>query len=106
MLHIYNLCGFVRLMIKNEESGTFHPQNKELVQTSEMVRSIAEYHGNKIRFTKLGNPLINRLFRMNLIKKVFGDLYYDESLSTYEKGDYQINNLKESIVLTELRTSE
>ncbi len=101
MLHIDNLCEFVILMILNEESGTFHPQNKELVQTSEMVRMIAEYHGNKLWFTKLGNPFIKRLFRMNVIKKVFGNLYYEETMSDYKFGRYQKNNLKESITRTE-----
>src|SRR5699024_7629467 len=52
MLHIDNLCEFLKLMIENEESGTFHPQNKELVQTSEMVQLIAEQHNHKIWFTK------------------------------------------------------
>lgn len=101
MLHIDNLCEFVRLMIINEEKGVFHPQNKELVQTSEIVRLIAEHHNHKMWFTKLGNPLITLLFRVNVIKKVFGDLYYDQSMSTYNKGNYQSTNLIISIKKTE-----
>lgn len=101
MLHIDNLCEFLKLMIKNEESGVFHPQNKELVQTSEMVRQIAKFHGNRVWFTKLSNPLIELLFKINVIKKVFGSLYYVESLSEYNNGRYQKYNLEESIVLTE-----
>lgn len=101
MLHIDNLCEFVRLMILNEERGTFHPQNKELVQTSEMVRLIAEYYNHKVWFTKLGNPLIKLMLRVNIIKKVFGDLYYEESLSRYEKGIYQVIDFKETISITE-----
>ena len=34
MLYIDNLCEFIRLMIDNEESGTFHPANAELSNTS------------------------------------------------------------------------
>ena len=48
MLHIDNLCEFIRLMIDNEESGLFFPQNREYVKTSEMVKLIAEVHGKKI----------------------------------------------------------
>jgi UDP-glucose 4-epimerase len=44
MLHIDNLCEFIRVMIENGESGLFFPQNKEYVKTSEMVRLIAEVH--------------------------------------------------------------
>lgn len=101
MLHIDNLCEFIKLMIVNEESGTFHPQNKELVQTSEMIRLIAEHHGQRIWFTKLGNPLIKVFFRMNIMKKVFGDLYYVPTMSSYENRDYQLRNLNESIERTE-----
>lgn len=102
MLYIDNLCEFVKLLIQNEEGGTtFHPQNKELVRTSEMVQAIAEYYNHRIWFTKLGNPFINLLYKVNVIKKVFGDLYYEESMSDYNNGRYQINNLKESIAHTE-----
>lgn len=101
MLHIDNLCEFIRLMITNEEAGTFHPQNAELVQTSEMVRLIAEHYHHRIWFTSMGNPTIERLFNSTLIKKVFGDLYYLPSMSAYSKGIYQIRDLKESLKLTE-----
>src|SRR6056297_1309420 len=61
MLHIDNLCEFIKLMIDNEESGTFFPQNREYVKTSEMVRSIAEVHGRRLILTKLFNPLLKLL---------------------------------------------
>ena len=41
MLYIENLCEFVRLMVENEESGTFFPQNSEYSNTSELVEMIA-----------------------------------------------------------------
>ena len=53
MLHIDNLCEFMKLMIDNEESGLYFPQNREYVKTSEMVRVIAEVHGKKIRLCLL-----------------------------------------------------
>lgn len=101
ILHIDNFCEFVRLMIKNQEQGTFHPQNQEYMQTSEIVRLIGGFYKRRIWLTKLGNPLINSLFRINLIKKVFGDLYYDQSMSRYKDESYQLINLAESIALTE-----
>ena len=48
MLHIDNLCEFIKLMIDNEESGVFFPQNKEYVKTSEMVKLIADVQGRKV----------------------------------------------------------
>lgn len=101
MLHIDNLCQLIKLIILNEEKGTFHPQNNEFVQTSELVKLISQHHNHNIRFTRLGNPLISLLLRFNIVKKVFGDLYYEKSISVYKNGVYQKNNLKKSIELTE-----
>lgn len=101
MLHIDNLCELIRLLIINEESGTFYPQNAELVQTSEMVRLIAKLNKHDILFTKIANPVIKVFLKLTLIKKVFGDLYYLPSMSNYDKGDYQIRHFEQSIMLTE-----
>src|SRR5690606_2947926 len=65
MLHIDNLCEFIKLMIDNGENGLFFPQNKEYVKTSELVKIIAEVHGRKIRFTKLFNFLLKILLKFS-----------------------------------------
>lgn len=100
MLHIDNLCEFIRLLVKNEETGTFFPQNKEYVKTSDMVKMIAEVNGRNLRFTKIFNPFLKILVsKSNLFNKVFGNLIYDQNISQY-KEDYQIRDLRESIELT------
>src|SRR5690625_2280212 len=102
MIHIDNLCEFMRLMIDHEESGLFFPQNREYVQTSEMVRLIAEVHEKKIRLVKWFNPLIKLLRnRIGILNKVFGDLYFDKSMSTY-KENYCYHSLTESIKESEI----
>lgn len=101
MLHIDNLCEFIRLMIDNYEHGIFFPQNAEYVKTSEIVRLIAEVHGKKIRLTKIFNPLLGLLGRkIGLVNKVFGNLVYDNSMSEY-LGNYRVRDLQESIIVTE-----
>lgn len=101
MIHIDNLCEFIRLMIDNEESGMFFPQNREYVKTSEMVNFIAEVHGKKIILTKCFNLILKVLgVRVGLINKVFGNLVYDKTISNY-KDNYQLRDLLESIELTE-----
>lgn len=105
MLHIDNLCEFIRLMIDNEESGVFFPQNKEYVKTSEMVKLIAEVHGRKIKLIRIFNPIIRLLgMKFDVINKVFGNLVYEQRISTY-KEHYQIRFLRNSIELTEGRDS-
>lgn len=101
MLHIDNLCEFLKLMIDNEESGLFFPQNKEYVKTSEMVRLISEVHRKKIRLTKVFNPILKLMFGIGVVNKVFGNLVYEQSMSDYDKANYRIRSFRESIELTE-----
>lgn len=101
MLHIDNLCEFIKLMIDNKESGLFFPQNKEYVRTSEMVRLIAEVHGKRIVLTKVFNPILRLMFGIDVVNKVFGNLVYEKSMSDYDKANYQIRTLEKSIELTE-----
>ena len=102
MLHIDNLCEFIKLMIDNEESGLFFPQNKEYVKTSEMVKLIAEMYGKKIRLVKIFNSVLKLMgLKVGLINKVFGNLVYEESVSDYNRVNYQIRDLKDSIIATE-----
>lgn len=101
MLHIDNLCEFIRLMIENNEKGIFFPQNKEYVNTSKMVASIAKVHGKEVILTKAFNPFI-KVFSIfiGLMNKVFGNLVYEKGMSEY-KENYRIRDLEESIKLTE-----
>lgn len=99
MIYIDNLSEFVKQIIDNRSGGIFFPQNDEYVNTSEMVRLIAEFHGNRVRKTKLFNPAL-RLLNVSLVKKVFGDLVYDISMSDYE-NNYRVYGFRETIKLTE-----
>lgn len=101
MLYVENLCEFVRLMIDNEESGTFFPQNNEYTNTSDMVRTIAEAKGKSIVLLRVFTPVIKLISCMNnkfgkMVNKAFGSLVYDFSLSEY-KENYRLYSLSESI---------
>jgi nucleoside-diphosphate-sugar epimerase len=101
LIHIDNLCEFIKLMVDNEEDGIFFPQNKEYVKISEMVRLIGEVHGKKISMAKTFNPIIKAICpNFKIISKVFGNLVYEKSISNY-KQDYRIRDFYESIKLTE-----
>ena len=97
MLYIENLAEFVRLMIENEESGIFFPQNAEHSNTSELVKMIAAANGKKVRLIK-GFTWALKLMGLftGLVNKAFGSLSYEQSLSEY-KEDYRIKSLSESI---------
>lgn len=104
MLYIENLCEFVRLMVENDERGTFWPQNSEYSNTSELVRLIAEAHGKKVRLVRgFGWALKIMSCVTGLVNKAFGSLSYETGMSEY-RVEYRVADLEESIQRTEMDT--
>ena len=106
MLHIDNLCEFIRLMIDNEEAGIFFPQNDEYTNTSNMVEMIAKVKGHKIIMIPGVNFIIQLMIKIpgkigTLSNKAFGNSAYDMILSCYDKGNYRVHSLNESIQVSE-----
>lgn len=103
MLYIENLCEFVRLMVENDEQGTFWPQNAEYSNTSELVKMIAETHGKKVRLVKGFGWALKIMSKVTgLVNKAFGSLSYDMGISEY-KVEYRTNTLVDSIRKTEMK---
>lgn len=97
MIHVYNLAELVRQVIINEYSGVFHPQNKEYVDTVELVRYFAKQKGKKVWISKIFNPTVwIGGFFLKPVCKMFSDSYYDKEISTYD-FDYQVIDFKESL---------
>lgn len=94
MIYIDNLSQFIKHLIDDSSEGVFFPQNKEYVNTSEMVSLIAQAYGKKIMLTKLMKPLL--LINLSIFNKVFKDLVYDMNMSKYKKN-YSVNDFKETI---------
>lgn len=101
MLYIENLMEFVRLMVENEESGTFWPQNAEYSNTSELVKEIAKVHGKKVVLIKGFTWALKIMSHCTgIVNKAFGNLSYDQSMSQYG-FKYQKCDLLDSIKKTE-----
>lgn len=99
MLYIDNLCEFVKQVITRELSGIFHPDNKDLADTVEIVSAFAELNNHRIHFCKwlnvfvyLGSPFINA------INKMFADYYFAEDVKAVG-FDYEVVSLKNSFSL-------
>ena len=96
MLYIDNLAEFVRQTILRELNGTYYPQNKELVDTVEIVRTFAKQNNHKLHvwkwlniFVYIGSPFLKSL------NKMFADSYYLPEMSKYD-FEYQIVNQEDS----------
>lgn len=102
MLYIENLCEFIRLMIDNKEHGIFYPQNKEYVNTAELVKTIAKEHGKKVVLIGIFNPILKAMSsKITMINKLFGNMVYDKSMSDYKNFEYCVVDFEESINRTE-----
>lgn len=89
MLHIDNLCKFVKERIDNQDSGIFLPQNSEYVRTSYMVRDIAMKNKNNIYLFSWMNWFIRLLGYFpgkigRLTNKAFGNLVYEKDFLRLE----------------------
>lgn len=89
MLYIGNLMEFVKLMIENEEQGTFFPCDKEWFCTSEIVKLIAESQGKRIILVPGCTWMLKILGHFSRrVNKAFGNFAYDPALGEY-KEDYR-----------------
>lgn len=109
MLYIGNLSAFLKLMVDTNLSGIFHPQNDEYVNTSEMVKLIAEAHDKNITVIPGFSGIIKLLSaQIGIFRKVFGSLIYQESTIGFPDSkilnvrlEYQDKDFKNSIYESE-----
>lgn len=82
MLYIETLCAFVEKLLESGKGGLYFPQNREYVNTTDMVSAIAKRHGKKLR-TIPGFGWLIRMAesRVGVVGKAFGTLTYDMSMS-------------------------
>lgn len=104
MVYIDNLTEFLRYVIDHEISGQLFPQNREYVNTIELVELIAKTHGKKIHATKLLNPFAKLGIKLSgTVSKVFGTLVYETSMkgSPGIECEYEEIPFAESVERTE-----
>lgn len=103
MIFIDNLTEFMWQLIINRDGGIFHPQDREYIQTSDMVKEIANVHGRKVLMNRLSGSLLMMMFRKkSIVLKVFGNLTYSKQLSQYRDNSYQVTGFNEAIRISEL----
>ncbi|MGL4594815.1 MAG: NAD-dependent epimerase/dehydratase family protein [Thermoguttaceae bacterium] len=97
MIYIENLCQFLSMVIEDNTSGVFHPQNTEYVNTTDLVVAIRKHLGKKTMTTRLFNPALSLLMALSGgAKKAFGSLVYEKEMSQYSRN-YNIVDFDESV---------
>lgn len=113
MLYIGNLCEFIRLLIEDTAGGIFFPQNKEYVNTSNMVKEIGKAYQKRVHLVPGGSFLIGGMKYIpggigKKSDKAFGNLVFDKAMSIYrnhsgEEVNYQVASFESGIRETENR---
>ena len=103
MLYIENLTEFLRLLCAKGDGGIYWPQNKEYVNTSQMVQLIARSQGKKMYLWGWLSPFVWLASKVpgkigGLANKAFGSLTIDQKLSTKDIDGYRLYTLEESIL--------
>lgn len=96
MIYIDNLSEYIKNLIDKKNFGIFCPQNKEYVNTSELVYLIAKYNNRKIKLIKFRSTFL-LCNHISLFNKIFGNLIYDIP----EKIEFEYLNFDKTIQRTE-----
>ena len=100
MVYVDNLCELVKLVIEDNQGGTYYPQQECYIETSKIVADIAKAVGNKMWQTRIFNPalrLLGKVPQLGFIHKAFGSIAYDMELSNHFDGKYRVVSYEESI---------
>lgn len=98
MIYADNFCELLRLIIDNQAGGIYYPQEKNFIQTSKLVKDIADSAGHKMAVTKIFNPILKLLAkRVRFIRKAFGSLVYDKEMSNHFEWNYCIVSYEETV---------
>ena len=99
MIYIDNLSELIRNLIDKNLVGTFHPQNKDYVNVTALIKKIADYNNNHLYLIK---KILNfvKYIKFGFFSKAFGTLVYSKKLSTYD-FDYNVVNFIDSVKLSE-----
>ena len=103
MIYIDNLCECIRLIAEHRLSGLFCPQNREYVNTAELMKNLRGAYGKKLLVVPGFQWLLSCLGAGKgklsiVVNKVFGSLRYEKSFGTLQNGmDYQIVSFEDSV---------
>ena len=100
VLYVENLAECLRLILDAEAGGLFFPQDARQLSTAELVDLVARARGRRVRFLRCLNPAVRLLGRRGIVRRAFGDMAYDSSMSR-APGDYRRFDTQTAIRRTE-----
>ena len=102
VIHIKNLSELIRQIIVNKTKGVFYPQDNNYFDTTKFLLKYRNIIGKKtILVPFLFIPLKLIGFLIKSVNKIYGNKFYDQSLSLVENIYYQIYSIDD--VINELK---
>lgn len=99
-IYIDNLTELVRLIIENNLSGAFCPQDDKAINANELLKYLAYGIGKKYRDSRLLGYGIKILNFLSVVKKAYGGVEYAKGLSTIKGINYVVVPIKEGLKRT------
>lgn len=96
-IYIDNLSELVRLIIENQLSGVFCPQDDKSVSANELLEVITRSIGKKYIASRLLGFFVQMLCFVPLIKKAYGGVEYSQELSTVKDLAYVVFPFEEGM---------
>jgi len=98
VLHVKNLSELVRLVIINNLHGVFYPQDSQYFKTNQFIVKFRDFNSQKTFFI----PFLSLLFRslgffIKSLNKLYGNKFYEQSLSKVKNINYQIYTIDDFI---------
>lgn len=100
ILYIDNLSRFIYLLILQQKSGIYTPQDATCVSAVEIMQYISESLGLNRKTSAFWGLFIYPISFLSLIRKGYGGIAYDKNNSHQNEFDYQIVSCKEGIERT------
>lgn len=100
MIYVENLAELIRLIALRCDRGIFHPQDESVRSVTEIVAQICASHHKRMLFLGVFVPLIRLAGRKGIVRRAFGDMAYEQSMSSYPEN-YRIVGFEEAVRRTE-----
>lgn len=86
-IYIENLEIYISELIKNESSGTFHPQNNNYLDTNQAIFKMRELQNKKNFSIKLPKILLKMFGKSSIFNKLYGNLVYSKDIDKVNFSD-------------------
>ena len=100
MVYIEHLLRLVQLIIQNQTSDIYYPQETEYLSTSTIIETVRHISHKKIRKSRMLDVFIKLTSFLPIIKKLYGNKKYCVDISHHFNGDYRYITLDESLKKT------